>query len=229
MWRGERYDHGPSGGIRRFADREDAGRKLAGALLHHRSEYPLVLGLPRGGVTVAFEIARALEAPLDVWVVRKLGMPGWEELGLGAVAEGGHVHLSRDVIAEVGIGPHQLEEVIRAVRAEVEERVQRYRTGAPRPQIHDRTVILVDDGIATGGTVRAAVAAIRAEAPRRIVLAVPVASADILHELSNEVDELVCLLAPEELYAVGLWYESFGQISDARVAELLELARASRG
>jgi putative phosphoribosyl transferase len=191
----------------------------------YAAEHPLVLGLPRGGVPVADEIARALHAPLDVWVVRKVGVPWHEELGVGAVAEGGSVHLNDDVLEHVGLSQDELSEAIARKQREVEERVKLFRGGLPRPELRDRTIILVDDGIATGGTVRAAIGSIRAQHPKAIVLAVPVASPEAVEELTHEVDRVVCLRTPADLYAIGLWYRDFGQVSDEEVIRLLERAR----
>jgi putative phosphoribosyl transferase len=211
-----------------FRDRWDAGRRLAAALGDLRGEQPIVLALPRGGVPVGYEVARALGAPLDVWVVRKVGVPWHPELGMGAVAEGGYLHLSQEIVERVGVAEEEVLDVIEKERAKVEERVRRFRGGRPKPALQGRTVILVDDGIATGGTVRAAIQAVKAELPRKLVLAVPVAPADAVEELGGEVDDLVCLLAPPDLYAIGIWYEDFGQVSDEEVTRLLELSRAEQ-
>jgi putative phosphoribosyl transferase len=212
----------------RFGDRTDAGRKLAARLSEYAERRPVVLALPRGGVPVGYEIARALHAPLDVWVVRKLGVPWHPELGMGAVSEGGYLHLSHEILDYVGLSDDELSDVVEAERAEVERRVRRFRGDRPLPELRGRTVILVDDGIATGGTVHAAITAIRAEQPRAIVLAVPVAATDTLEALASEVDQIVCLIAPPSLYAIGLWYEDFRQLSDDEVAGLLERARAEQ-
>lgn len=209
----------------RFVDREEAGRALAAELMEYAQEQPIVLALPRGGVPVGYEIARALSAPLDIWVVRKIGVPWHPELGVGAVAEGGQVHISQDIVAHVGLSQADLEKATELKKREVEERVRKFRGDRPRPSLKDRTVLLVDDGIATGGTVHAAIRSIRAEKPKKLVLAVPVAAPDTLEELGPLVDRVVCLLAPVSLHAIGLWYQDFTQVPDEEVIRLLERAR----
>jgi putative phosphoribosyl transferase len=212
--------------MKRFRDRIDAGRQLAAKLGSYAAEQPLVLALPRGGIHVGYEVARALDAPLDVWIVRKLGVPWQPELGVGAISEGNHVHITRDIQQRVGLSDEELERVIEEQRVEVARRVRRYRASRPRPELRDRTIILVDDGIATGGTVRAAIRAIRAESPKKIVLAVPVVAAPAVGELAGEADEMVTLLRPSDLYAIGLWYDDFQQLSDEEVVRVLDLAQA---
>lgn len=214
--------------MERFRNRHEAGQKLGAKLAPYASQRPIVLALPRGGVPVGYEVARALGAPLDVWVVRKVGVPWHTELGVGAVSEGGHLYLSEAMLEHVGLTERELSGVIQKERAEVETRLRKFRGKRPRPQLRDRTVILVDDGIATGGTTRVAIQAIRAEQPAKLVLAVPVAPAETLDMLAPEVDEVVALLAPRELYAIGLWYEDFRQVPDDEVVRLLELAREER-
>ncbi|MGK4008294.1 phosphoribosyltransferase family protein [Sorangium sp. So ce1036] len=208
-----------------FRDRVDAGRRLAFALRRYRDEAPVVLGLPRGGVPVAYEVARALKAPLDIWVVRKIGAPGHEELGMGAISEGGDVFLNDDVLAEVGASPEQIEEMVGRKAAEVEARVQRFRRGRPPPELEGRTAIVVDDGIATGGTVHAVLRAVRRRRPKRLILAVPVASPRALAALRPEVDEIVCLEADPYLFAIGAYYQDFTQTTDEDVIALLDRAR----
>jgi putative phosphoribosyl transferase len=210
----------------RFSDREEAGRQLASRLLGYKDEAPIVLGLPRGGVPVAYEVAKALGAPLDLWVVRKVGAPGFQEYGLGAVAEGGIVYLNSEAVEEVGASPSEVREIVLRKTADVAERAQRLRGGQPPPRVEGRTVILVDDGIATGGTVRAAIQSLRCARPRRIVLAVPVAASQALEELQELADDIVCVLDTPSLYAIGAWYENFQQVPDEEVVRLLERARA---
>lgn len=208
----------------RFLDRTDAGQQLAERLACYRVEEPLVLGLPRGGVTVAYEVARALQAPLDVWVVRKVGVPRFPELGLGAVAEGGIVYLNQATMRQVGVEPDELDEIVPLKAAEVAERVRLFRGDRPAPQLAGRTILVVDDGIATGATVRASLQALRAAHPGKIVLAVPVAATQALVELKPLTDDIVCLMSTPRLHAVGAWYEDFDQVSDHEVLRLLELA-----
>lgn len=211
--------------MQRFLDREDAGRRLATRLSAYASAHPIVLGLPRGGIPVAYEVARALRAPLDVWVARKVGVPWHPELGVGAVAEGGYVYTSPEIAEYMGLSEAELQSAVQSRQREVEERVRLFRGNRAAPNLRDRTVILVDDGIATGGTVRAATRSIRAQNPKRIVLAVPVATPEAVAELGTEVDDVLALLTPAGLYAIGLWYEDFTPVSDDEVVRLLELAR----
>jgi len=215
----------PGSSSQLFPDRRAAGRELARALLHHAGQDAIVLGLPRGGVPVADEVARGLGATLDVWVVRKLGTPLQPELGMGAIAEGPAVVLDRSLIDLVGVSREQLFAIARREMAEIGRRVARFRGARPVPELRGRVVILVDDGIATGGTMRAAIRAIRKRRPAQLVLAVPVASPDVLATLRGEVDEIVCLHRPDDLYAIGLWYEDFRQVPDEVVAETLEASR----
>jgi putative phosphoribosyl transferase len=213
---------------RMFADRRAAGQLLAQALLHHAGVNAIVLGLPRGGVPVADEVARVLGGSLDVWVVRKLGAPFQPELGMGAIAEGPAVILDRSTVRLLGVSSVQLLGVARREMEEVRRRVERFRSGRPLPELRDRIVILVDDGIATGGTMRAAIRAVRRRHPARIVVAAPVAAPDIVAALRREVDEVVCLHQPEDLYAIGLWYEDFRQVHDEEVVRILERSRSSQ-
>jgi putative phosphoribosyl transferase len=213
----------------RFRDREEAGRLLAEQLREYAGEAPLVLALPRGGVAVGYEIARALDAPLDVMMVRKLGVPWHPELGMGALAEGGAVYINREVLREAELEPEELRTVITEEARELERRVQRYRGGRPLPELKGRTVILVDDGLATGGTARAAVRALRGFGAGRIILAVPVAASQTAEQLREEVDALVCVQEPGNLWAIGTWYEDFHQMSDEEVLVLLDQAHLSTG
>ena len=206
---------------RRFTDRHHAGRELAAHLRSFAAEDPVVLGLARGGVPVAYEVARALGAPLDVLVVRKIGAPGNPELGIGAIAEGAVRVLNQEVMRDLMVSAEELDAAVARARAEVDTRVQRYRSGRPPLDVEGRTAIVVDDGLATGGTARAALRAVRAREPRRLVLAVPVGAPDSVESLREEADEVICLLEPELMWAVGLWYEHFEPTSDAEIAKLL--------
>lgn len=183
-----------------------------------------VLALPRGGVPVGYEVARALGAPLDVFVVRKLGTPGYEELAMGAIAEGGVRVLNPSVLSRLDIAPEDLERAAAREAQELARRGKRYRDGRPPTDVRGKTVILVDDGLATGTSMRAAVAALRQLGPERLVVAVPVAAAQTCEALEPEVDELVCVSTPEPFYAVGQWYRDFDQTSDEEVRALLALA-----
>jgi putative phosphoribosyl transferase len=208
-----------------FADRTAAGQALARALARYAGrDDVLVLALPRGGVPVAGEVAAALGAPLDVLIVRKLGVPWQEELAMGAVASGGARVLNEDVIAGGGIRPEQIEQATREQRREIERREQAYRGDRPHPEAKGKQVILVDDGIATGATMRVAVQALRGLGAAAIVVAIPVAPPDTVALLRGEADEVVCLAMPEPFYAVGSWYADFRQVSDEEVRRLLEAA-----
>ncbi len=206
-----------------FQDRTAAGRQLA-ARLSAYADRPdvLVLALPRGGVPVGYEVARQLNAPLDVFVVRKLGVPGQEELAMGAIATGGVRVLNEDVVQTLQIPEDVIDEVAAREQRELQRRERLYRDDRPPCAVQGRTVILVDDGLATGSTMRAAVAALRQQHPARIIVAVPVGAAQTCAELANEADEVVCVRMPEPFYAVGLWYDHFSQTTDAEVHELLE-------
>ena len=212
----------------RFQDRHDAGRALAERLRHYAGrDDVLVLALPRGGVPVAYEVASALDAPLDLFLVRKLGLPGHEEFAIGAIASGGVRVVSDEVIRELGIDEERLDAITRREQTELERRERRYRGGRPPPEVEGRTVILVDDGLATGSTMRAAVAALRAEGPARIVVAVPTAARETCDDLRPDVDELICATTPEPFLAVGLWYSDFSQTTDEEVHTLLSATRSS--
>jgi putative phosphoribosyl transferase len=210
-----------------FRDRTEAGRVLASCLAAYAGRPDVVvLALPRGGVPVAYEVARALRAPLDVFLVRKLGVPGREELAMGAIASGGVCVLNADVLRMLSIPPRVVDAVAARERRELARREQAYRDGRPPPEVRDRTVVLVDDGLATGSTMRAAITALRQEQPRRSVVAVPVASPDTCRELRREVDELVCAETPEPFFGVGWWYQNFRQTTDEEVHDLLSKANA---
>jgi len=209
-----------------YADRRDAGHALARTLRPYAgTPNLLVLGLPRGGVPVAYEVAVALGAPLDVFVVRKLGVPGHEEMAFGAIASGAVRVLDHGLVAQLGISEAVIERVTRAERGELERREQLYHPERPFSGVEGRTVILVDDGIATGASMHAAVEALRQERPARIIVATPVASADAMHSLSKAADECVSVLRPPVFHAVGLWYEDFAQTTDDEVRRLLRDAR----
>lgn len=210
---------------RAFRDRRDAGRVLARLLDHFRGQPEvIVLGLPRGGVPVAYEVATALGVPLDVFVVRKLGVPGHDELAMGAIAGGGVLVVNDDVVRGLGIRPEAIREVADREGRELVRREQAYREGRPAPTLADRTVVLVDDGLATGASMRAAVSALREHGPARIVVAVPVSPKSTCGEIEALVDEVVCAITPARFGAVGKAYRSFAQTSDEEVRDLLRVA-----
>ena len=209
-----------------FEDRRDAGRILAQQLRRYRDENPVVLGLPRGGVVVGYEIARSLHAPLDVVVARKLGAPGNPEFGIGAIAPGGARVLDERAIRELGITEAQLERLIVAETEEMERRLRLYRGDRPLPDIRNRTVILVDDGLATGVTARAAIISLRRQHPSHLIVAIPVCASETTGRLQTEVDALICASVPHNFQAVGLWYRHFDQTTDQEVIDLL--ARAAQ-
>ncbi len=207
----------------RYRDREDAGKCLARELKQYaHRENTLVLALPRGGVPVAYQIAQALNAPLDIFVVRKLGVPGHEELAMGAIAMGGCTFLNDNIIRELRISPEAIKRVAQEEQQELERRVSVYRGGKPYPTLQDRIIILVDDGIATGATIRVAVSALKKAQPAKLIVAIPVADKTICEKLSETVDQVICPLQPLYLNAVGAWYENFGQTSDEEVLALLK-------
>jgi putative phosphoribosyl transferase len=213
----------------RFRDRTDAGRRLAAALSSYAGRPSLlVLALPRGGVPVGYEVARALRAPLDVILVRKLGVPGHEELAMGAIASGGVRIVSQDVVASLGIPDWVIAAAAASEEHELARRAHAYRDDLPSPSIAGRTVLLVDDGLATGSTMRAAATAVRSQKPERVVVAVPVAPAETCVSLRAEVDEVVCLASPAPFISVGGSYENFTQITDEEVRTLLERAAGAR-
>lgn len=212
----------------RYANRTDAGRRLATYLGKYAGRRDvIVLALPRGGVPVGHEVAQALNAPLDVFVVRKLGLPWQEELAVGAIASGGAVVLNDDVVRMSGITRDQLDRVTRAEEAELHRRERQYRGDRAFPDLRGKTVILVDDGLATGATMRAAVEALRHEGPSSVVVAVPVAASETCQRLQSAADDVICAMTPEPFEAVGLWYDDFSQTTDAEVQDLLSRARSA--
>jgi predicted phosphoribosyltransferase len=208
-----------------FHDRRDAGKKLAQKLKAYagRSDV-LILALPRGGVPVAYEVARALNAPFDIFIVLKLGLPGREELAIGAIASGGIRTLNQDIVRMLSIPDEVVNFVARREMQELQRRETIYRGSHPFPQVHNRTVILIDDGLATGASMRAAVAGLRARHPASIIVAVPAAPFDVCEAFRSEVDEVVCAMTPHPFYRVGRWYEDFSQVSDEEVRVLLQEA-----
>lgn len=215
-----------------FKDREQAGKLLAEQLVslgYDRQPNLLVFGLPRGGVPVAFQVARRLRAPLDVWVVRKLGTPGHEELAMGAIASGGGRVLNPGVVESLQVSEDTLAAVEEQQLAELQRRERLYRGNRPFPELKGKTVLLVDDGLATGATMKAAIAAAQQKQPARLAVAVPVAPPDTVAEIQALVDEVVCLETPPFFQAVGLWYEHFPQTSDEEVLALLHAASATPG
>ena len=217
-----------------FRDRREAGRLLATKLAAYANRPDvIVLALPRGGVPVAYEVARALNAPLDIFLVRKLGVPGYEELAMGAIATGGVRVLNDQLVGGLRIPDYVVDEVAASEQQELARRERLYRGDRPAPDVRGRTVILVDDGLATGATMLAAVKALRQQQPARIVVAVPTASPETCEQLRAEVDDIICAITPEPFHAVGLWYEDFSQTTDEEVRDLLarsaEASRAAEG
>ena len=208
-----------------FKDRADAGRKLAARLTRYADrEDVLVLALPRGGVPVAYEVAKELKAPLDVFLVRKLGVPGHEELAMGAIASGGVRVINQELVNYLGIPDEVIEAITAIEQRELERRALAYRDKHPSPGIEGRIIILIDDGLATGSTMRAAAVSLRLKKPQRIVVAVPVSSPETCDEFRSEVDEIVCAVTPQHFQGVGLWYDDFSQTSDDEVRNLLKRA-----
>lgn len=213
----------------RFADRIDAGRRLADEVAGRDiGPHPIVLALPRGGVPVGEQVALALEAPLDVVGVRKIGAPGQPELGVGAIGEGGTVYLDEEMLARLGIAAGDLSDTIAAEQTELDRRVARYRDDRPLPDLDGATAIVVDDGLATGVTARAALRTVRAHGAARIFLAIPVCAPGGRIALAGEADEIICVASPERFAAVGQWYDHFDQTSDAEVLAALERSRVAR-
>ena len=209
-----------------FQNRRDAGQKLSQKLSHYASRPDvIVLALPRGGVPVGYEVSRALHVPLDIFIVRKLGLPGQEELAIGAIASGGIRVLNEDILRMLPLPSELIERVAQRELQELQRRERLYRGDRPPPDVRDRTVILVDDGLATGASMRAAVQALRAQNPKRIVVAVPTAAPEACEAFEKEVDEVVCAITPEPFLGVGRWYEDFSQTTDEGVRLFLEDAR----
>jgi putative phosphoribosyl transferase len=207
-----------------FKDRVEAGQILANKLTKYAGQNPLVLALPRGGLPVAFEVAKTLKAPLDVYIVRKLGVPGQEELAMGAIATGGVRVLNQPVVDSMQISEEEIETETRKEQAELSRREELYRAGRPPLEVSKRTVILIDDGIATGSTIKAAIAALKKQDASRIIVGVPVAPLSTIEELKNEVDEVVCVSTPDFFIAISVWYDVFPQITDDEVREFLKNA-----
>lgn len=206
----------------RFSNREDAGRQLANLVEGQVGPGAIVLALPRGGVPVAAEVAQRLRAPLDVLLVRKLGVPGHEELAMGAIASGGVRVFNEDLLARLNIDPAGVEQVQQDELRELQRRERLYRGDRPLPVLEGREVVLVDDGLATGASMRAALMALRQYRPRRIIVAVPVAPPETVAELEDEADQVICLLAPDAFFSVGAWYDDFTQTTDDEVRALLQ-------
>ncbi len=208
--------------MEKYLDRHAAGKILAKELQHYaHQENAIVLALPRGGVPVAYEIAHALSLPLDVFIVRKLGVPWHNELAMGAIASGGTVVFNEDVLQECHIAPAAINRVIESETKELQRRELSYRGNRSSPDLEHKTIILVDDGIATGATMRAAIQALRLKNPASIIIAVPVAALDTCEKIAKSVEQLICPIRPPDFYAVGAWYENFEQTTDEEVATLL--------
>jgi putative phosphoribosyl transferase len=205
-----------------FRNRHDAGKFLAGKLKHLAGDEVVILALPRGGLPVAYEIAQALHAPLDIFIVRKLGVPIHEELAMGAIASGGVRVLNEEIIRRLGINKRMIDAATAEEQRELERRERKYRRGREPIDVAGRMAVLVDDGLATGATMKAAVQALRKRGPKRIIVAVPVGAAETCEQFESEVDEIVCGKRPVDLGAVGMWYEDFTQTTDEEVCELLD-------
>lgn len=211
--------------MERYKNRKEAGQVLADNLKTYANhEDVIVLALPRGGVPVAYEVAKQLKVPLDVFIVRKLGVPGHEELAMGALATGEAIVFNEEIVESLKVSPKAIEQVIEQESQELKRRELAYRGNRPFPNLKDKTVILVDDGIATGASIRAAIVALRRFKPKEIIIAVPVAEINTCKAIAKIADKVICPLKPEHFYAVGAWYEYFDQTSDAEVKELLEQA-----
>ena len=215
--------------MERFLNRYQAGKLLAEQLKSYAKKPDvIVLALPRGGVPVAYEVAKKLSVPLEVFIVRKLGVPGHEELAMGAIATGGVVVFNDEIVDNLTISQAAINRVIQAEQQELQRRELTYRGNRPFPALSGKTIILVDDGIATGATMRAAIKSLRQQSPAAIIMAVPVAALSTCEEIANNVDKIVCLLKPHDFYAVGAWYEDFSQTTDNEVFELLTKAHQNR-
>lgn len=209
----------------KFFDRREAGKVLSEQLMQfEKKSDTIILALPRGGVPVAYEIAKKLSLPLDVFIVRKLGMPGHEELAIGAIATGGIAVFNNEIVQNFNIPKSAIDSVIQLEQQELQRRNSLYRGNRPFPVLVGKTIILVDDGIATGATMRAAIEALHQQKPAKIIIAVPVAAFSTCEEMNRLVDKIICPLRPYQFYAVGIWYENFSQTSDEEVAELLKIA-----
>lgn len=209
----------------RFLDRQDAGQQLARVLSRYRGEGPLIVAIPRGGVSVGYQVAHALHAPLEVFIARKIGCPGQPEYGVGALGEGGVFYLDHRALETLGLSQAALVPEIHKEARKIQERLLLFRRGRPLPPLESHTVVLVDDGIATGGTIKVALKALRLLHPARLILAVPVAAEEALEELRPLADEVLCLLTLPDLGAVGFWYQNFQQVSDEEVLALLSQAQ----
>ena len=209
----------------RFRDREDAGRQLAVELRDYAKDHPIVLAIPNGGVPVGFEVSRALGCELDFWVVKKLAVPWHPELGVGAIAEGGQLSIARAMIEDINLSGVELANVTEIARRASADRVSKYRGARPKPDLRMRTVIVIDDGLFTGGTAHAAIESLRAQSPRQIVLAVPVGAPGVVSRVGQRVERVVCLNTPTELYALGLWYDDFPRVSDEQAMRFIERAQ----
>lgn len=216
--------------MKKFRDRTEAGQILAQQLTHYKNNpHVLVLALPRGGVPVAYEIAAALHAPLDVFVVKKLGTPGYEELAMGAIAMGGALIFNEEILKNFNISKEVIQQTIKQKEQELKKAIETYRANRPLPQINNKIIILVDDGIATGATMQAAIKALYQQQPQKIVVAVPLAEVNTSKAIMRHVDEFVCPLQLENFMAVGNWYEDFSQVNDNEVYMLLQAANSQRG
>lgn len=211
--------------MKKYVDRTEAGKILAAHLKQYRNQKDIiVLALPRGGVPVGYEIAKSLPAPLDIFIVRKLGVPWHEELAMGAIASGNTILFNEEIVRQLNISKPEIEKVIKSEEMELNRREHEYRGNRPLPSLKDKTVILVDDGIATGATMKAAIMGIRKQNPKKIVVAAPVAALDTYQEIRTMADEVICPLIPSEFFAVAAWYENFPQTTDEEVFELMSVS-----